>query len=96
MDLRVEMSEHLIPILEDQRNDGNFFFSDSTFYISGVVNKHNCRTCAVTNPFTTIEAAMNSPKVNVWCAMSNKQIIGSDFFQDETVNRQNYLQILKK
>ena len=26
MDLRVEMSEHLILILEDQRNDGNIFF----------------------------------------------------------------------
>ena len=38
---------------------------------------------------------MNSPKVNVWCAMSNKQIIGGYFFEDETVNRQNYLQVLK-
>ena len=66
MDLRVEMSEHLISILEGQRNDGNIFFSnESTFYISGVVNKHNCRTWAATNPFTTIVAAMNSPKVNV-------------------------------
>ena len=96
MDLRVEMSEHLTPILEDRKNDGNIFFSDeSTFYISGVVNKHNCRTWAATNPFTTIEAAMNSPKVNVWCTMSNKQIISRYFFEDETVNRQNYLQILK-
>ena len=83
IDLRVEMSEHLIPILEDQRNDSNIFFSDeSTFYISGVVNKHNCRTWAATNPFTTIEAAMNSPKVNVCCTMSNKQIIGPYFFED--------------
>ena len=73
-----------------------YFFSDeSAFYIFGVVNEHNCRTWAATIRFTTIEAAMNSPKVNVWCAMSNKQIIGSDFFEDETINRQNYLQILK-
>ena len=53
------------------------------------------RTWAATNPFITIEAAMNSPKVNVWCAMSNTQIIGPYFFEDETVNRHNYLQILK-
>ena len=59
------------------------------------MNKHNCRTWAATNLFTTVEAAMNSPKVYVWCAMSNKQIIGPDLFKDETVNRQNYLQILK-
>ena len=38
---------------------------------------------------------MNSPKVNVWFTTSNKQIIGPYFFADETVNRQNYLQILK-
>ena len=63
IDLRVEMSEHLIPILEGQRNDGNIFFSDeSNFYIFEVVNKHNCRTWAATNPFTTIEAATNSQK----------------------------------
>ena len=38
---------------------------------------------------------MNSPKVNLWGAMSNKQIIGPYFFEDETVNRANYLQKLK-
>ena len=44
MDLRVKMAEHLIPILEDPENDGNVFFPDaSTFYISGLVNRHNCR-----------------------------------------------------
>ena len=60
IDLRVEMSEHLI-LLEDHRNDSNNFFSDeSIFYISGVVNKHNCRNWAATNPFITIEATMNS------------------------------------
>lgn len=96
MDLRVEMAEQLIPILEDQRINDNIFFSDeSTFYISGVVNKHNCRTWAANNPFTTIEVAMNSPKVNVWCSMSNKQIIGPYFFDDETVNRRNYLDMLQ-
>ena len=59
------------------------------------MNEHNCRTWAATIRFTTIEAAMNSPKVNVWCAMSNKQTIGPYFIEDETINRQNYLQILK-
>ena len=31
MDLRVEISEHLIPILEDQRNDGNLINQIFTF-----------------------------------------------------------------
>ena len=81
MDLRVEMCERLIPILEDEQNNGNIFFSDeSTFYLSGFVNKHNCRIWAPTNPYVTIEAAMHSAKINVWCA---------------TVNQQNYLALLK-
>lgn len=32
-DLRVEMCERLLPILEDEQNNDNVFFSDeSTFY----------------------------------------------------------------
>ena len=38
---------------------------------------------------------MNSAKVNVWCAMSNKEIIGPSFFEDETVNQYNYVDMLK-
>ena len=77
MNLHVKVSEHLIPILEDQRNDGNIYFYDEpTIYIYEIVNKKNCRTWEATNLFTSIEAAMNSSKVNVWCTMFNKQIIG--------------------
>jgi hypothetical protein len=59
------------------------------------VNKHNCRIWAADNPFMIIEAAMNSAKINVWCAMSNKQIVGPYFFKDETVSQHNYLHMLK-
>ena len=77
MDLGVEISAHLMPILEDQRNDDNNSFSEkSTFCICEVVNEYNCRTWKAINPFTSIEAAMNSPTVSVECATSNKQIIG--------------------
>ncbi|CAM2708581.1 unnamed protein product [Rotaria socialis] len=66
MDLRVEMSELLIPIFENPENEGNVFFSDeSSFYVSGMVNKHNCRIWTASNPFTTVETAMNSPNINV-------------------------------
>lgn len=96
MDLRVEMAEHLIPILEDPENNGNTFFSDeSTFFTSGLVNKHKCRIWAQNNPHITMESAMKSAKVNVWCAMSNKEIIDPYFFEDETVNQYNYLDMLK-
>jgi hypothetical protein len=95
-DLRVEMAEKLIPILEDLSNDGLIFFSDeSTFYLSGLVNKHNCRFWSSSNQFVTVEEAMHSPKINVWCAMSSKQIIGPFFFDGETVNKDGYLDMLE-
>lgn len=44
MGFRVEMAERLIPILEDQANDDIiFFYDESCFHVSGLVNKHNCR-----------------------------------------------------
>jgi hypothetical protein len=95
-DLRVEMAEKLIPILRDPSNEGFIFFSDeSTFYLSGLVNKHNCRFWSSSNQFVTVEEAMNSAKVNVWCAMSSKQIIGPFFFDHDTVNKDDYLNMLK-
>ena len=64
--LCVEMSERLIPILEDLTNQGHVFVSDeSNFYVSRMVNEHNCRIWAANNPFMIIEAAMNSSKINV-------------------------------
>ena len=95
-DLRVEMAELLIPIIDDQRHDGLLFFSDeATFHLSGVVNKHNCRIWAESNPFVTIDIARNSPKINVWCAMSSEEIVGPFFFEEDTVNQENYSNMLE-
>ena len=55
MDLRVEMAERLIPILEDQANDGIIFFSgESCFHVSGLVNKHNCCIWSTNNPLVIL------------------------------------------
>ena len=34
-------------------------------------------------------------RVDVWCVMSNQEIIGSYFSEDEIVNRSHYLDMLK-
>ena len=47
------------------------------------------------NPHATIETVMNSPKLNAWCAMSKIQLISSFFFEDDTVNGENYLSMLQ-
>jgi len=95
-DLRVEMCERLISILEDEDNYGLIFFSDeANFHISGLINKHNCRIWSDKNPYVTMDVAVNSPKLTVWCAMSSKEIIGPFFFDDEIVNQDNYLYMLQ-
>ena len=94
---RVDMCETLIPMLADKNMQNNLFFSDeATFYLNGLVNKHNVRYWSETNPHVAIETVMNCPKINVWCAMSKNVIIGPYFFDDATVNGQNYLSIASK
>ena len=94
-DLCVEMSELLIPTLEDKENDGLIFFSyEVNFHVSSIINKHNCCIWTDKNPFVTVEVATNSPKVTVWCTMSSKQIAGPLFFDDDTVTQDNYLDML--
>ena len=39
---------------------------------------------------------MNSPKVNLWGAMSNKQIIGPYFFEDENSQSRKLSSKVKK
>ena len=38
---------------------------------------------------------MNSPKITVWCVMSAEEIVGPFFFEDPTVDSDDYLDILK-
>ncbi|CAF3832996.1 unnamed protein product [Rotaria magnacalcarata] len=79
-----------------QELEFSFFSDEATFYLRGLVNKHNIRYWCENNPHVSVETVMNSPKLNVWCAMSKNQIIGSFFFDDDTVNGQNYLSIPKE
>ena len=93
---RVDMCETVIPMLEDKDMQNNLFFSDeATFYLNGLVNKHNVRYWSESNPHVTNETVMHSPKLNVWCAMSKDQLIGPYFFDDDTVNGRNYLLMLQ-
>ena len=74
IDLRVKISEHMIPILEDQTNDGNLMNQLFTFRGSktNIIIELEQQ---LTNPFAIIEVDVNCPKVNVQFAMSNDQII---------------------
>ena len=38
---------------------------------------------------------MNFPKLNVWCTISKTQVTDPFFFEDDTVNGENYLSMLQ-
>lgn len=80
-------------------NDDTLFnrliFSDEcTFHISGKVNRHNVRVWGTENPRETVQHIRDSPKVNVFCALSCEKVYGPFFFQEPSVTGRIYLDML--
>ena len=77
-----------------------FFSSDEAhFHLSGSVNKQNFRYWAANNPKIIHERPLHSPKVTVWCAVSQFGVVGPYFFEEEevtvTVNSTRYVSMLR-
>ena len=72
------------------------FSDEATFHLSGKVNKQNVRIWGLQNPHAHIEHVRDSPKVNVFCAISRSSVYGPYFFDGNTVNGQQYLALLQK
>lgn len=80
--------------------EANFFSSDEAhFHLSGIVNKQNFRYWAENNPQIIRERPLHSPKLTVWCAVSQFGVIGPYFFEEEgvtvTVNSRRYVSMLQ-
>lgn len=72
-----------------------FICSDEAyFYLHGGHNIQNDRIWAQFQPYELVEKPLNDDKVMVWCAFSATKVYGPYFFKN-TVNWQNYLQMLK-
>ncbi|PNF41765.1 hypothetical protein B7P43_G03447 [Cryptotermes secundus] len=56
-----------------QQNEG-VFGDESTFHISGTMNKYNLRIWGTENPTAVVERVRDSPKVNVFYAVSRKMV----------------------
>ncbi|GBL73394.1 hypothetical protein AVEN_159408-1 [Araneus ventricosus] len=66
---------------------GKIRFSDeSTFHISGKLNRHNVRTWGSESPDDAREMERDSPNVNVWCGLLPNCIIGPFFFSESTIS----------
>ena len=81
------------------REDGfaeNLVFSDeATFHVCGKVNRHNLRIWGTENLRARIEYVRDSPKVNVFCAVSFCKVYGPFFIAEATVTGINYLDMLQ-
>jgi len=49
------------------------FSHDATFHVSGAVNRRNVRIWGSENPHTYVQHQRDSPKVNVFCAISSQK-----------------------
>ncbi|XP_039294955.1 uncharacterized protein LOC120353834 [Nilaparvata lugens] len=76
-----------------------FCSDEAHFHLCGAVNKQNFRYWAANNPRQLHERPLNSPKVTVWCAVSQFGVIGPYFFEDDnitvTVTSERYVTMLQ-
>ena len=71
------------------------FSDESTFFLNGEVNRHNCRYWATENPHEFRETHTQFPvKVNVWCGILGDKIVGP-FFLDQNLDGPLYLTLLE-
>jgi hypothetical protein len=69
--------------MEDDKFLPRVIFSDeATYHPSGKVNRHNVRIWGLQIPHTTLEHERDSPKVNVFCAISQTKVYGPFFFYE--------------
>ena len=72
------------------------FSDESTFHISGLLNRHNLRIWDLENPHDTCELEQDSPKLNMWCGIMHYKIISLFFFTKKSITAQIYLDVLTK
>ena len=87
----VDMQEKLE---EDEFLERLVFSDEATFHTNGKVNKHNVRIWGEENPHATVEHERDSPKVNVFCAISKNRLYGPLFFEGN-VTGDVYLEMLQ-
>ena len=61
------------------------FSDESTFYVSGLINRHNSRIWGSQNPHETYELELDSHILNVWCGIMYDKIIGRFFFVEKSI-----------
>ncbi|PNF26248.1 hypothetical protein B7P43_G02693 [Cryptotermes secundus] len=73
----MEFCDSMLEMMEDETFISRLIFSDeASFHLSGTVNCHNMRIWGTEHPHETVEHERDSPKVNVFCAVSQDKVYG--------------------
>ena len=82
--------------MEDDEFANRLVFSNgATFHLSERVNRHNIRIWGTENPHMTVQHERDSPKLNVFYAISKNKVYTSFFFHEKTVTGTSYLDMLQ-
>jgi hypothetical protein len=75
--------------------DYTWFSDEAWFHLSGYVNSQNTSLWGSENPHALLEEPFHSQKVSVFCALSQRRIIGPMFF-DTTVTSEVYAELFRE
>ena len=64
------------------------FSNEATFHVNGKVNRHNVRIWGSQNPHAVLQVERDSPKVNVFCAVTERTVYGPFFFEESSITGQ--------
>lgn len=94
---RIDFCDFILAQMEtDESFVSKIVFSDeATFHTNGKVNRHNVCIWGTENPRETTQYERDSPKVNVFCAISANKVFGPFFFEGATVTGLQYLEMLE-
>ena len=93
---RVEFCDRMLQNTEDDTFPPSLTFSnEATSHLGGTVNRHNGRIRGLQNAQGALGHERESPKVNVFCALSQTKVYGPFFFAENTITGVTYLAVLQ-
>ena len=81
---------------EDSFTENIIFSDEAMFHLHGKVNRHNVGTWDTENPCAAIQHVLDSLKLNIFCATSNKKQYRLFFFTNTTVTATSHLDTLQE
>lgn len=76
--------------IEEQFIHRVMFSDEATVHVLGHVHRHNVNIWANERPHDFVKHECDSPKFNVWCALTRDLVIGPCFFAKCTVTSHNF------